>query len=173
MLLRTINIFQRTKPNKPSLFTRNSNLFSTTCTEFPVIDMRPILQTNHPSRKSTIKEIGTALRTRGFFYMSNVDVLPTDYIDSVYAYLERLHALPLNVKKQYAQRDGHGAYSGLDIGQAELAYDPKSTATVRAWDYSRTRFTLKKTDEPGANRYPGTDIIQPDYTEFVDDLYTR
>lgn len=141
--------------------------------DFPVIDMRPILTPYHADRESTVKKIGEALKRRGFFYMSNVHVLPTDYINSVYSYLHRLHELPVDVKRQYSQRDGHGAYSGLDIGQAELAYDPKTTATVRAWDYSRTRFTLKKKDDPESNRYPGIDVIDPDYTTFVDDLYER
>ena len=149
-------------------------LFSTCFEEdFPVIDMRPILTPAHPSRKQIIAQIGKALQDNGFFYMKNVDVLSTDYIQSIYDYLHRLHELPLDVKRQYAQRDGHGAYSGLDIGQAELAYDPTTLASVRAWDYSRTRFTLKQSEDPGQNRYPGENVITPNYTEFVDDLYER
>jgi len=152
--------------------TTAGRLYST-CAEFPVIDMRPILTPSHPDRPFSLNEIGIALQHRGFFYMSHVDVLPKNYINSVYDYLHRLHELPSEIKQRYAQRDGHGAYSGLDIGQAELAYDPKTVATVRAWDYSRTRFTLKKTDDPESNRYPGTEVITPDYTTFVDDLYSR
>ena len=91
-----------------------------------------------------------------------------------YEYLGKLHNLPKEIKQQYSQRDGHGAYSGADIGQAELAYDPTTSASVRAWDYSRTRFTLKQGDEDGGgNRYPGIDVVEPDYTKFVDDLYER
>ena len=91
-----------------------------------------------------------------------------------YGYLGKLHNLPKEIKQQYSQRDGHGAYSGADIGQAELAYDPTTSASVRAWDYSRTRFTLKQGDEDGGgNRYPGIDVVEPDYTKFVDDLYER
>lgn len=99
--------------------------------------------------------------------------LSKEYIKSVYDYARTLHNLPLNVKQEYSQRDGHGAYSGLDIGQAELAYDPNSVATVRAWDYSRTRFTLKKEDDPSKNRYPGIDVVKPEYVSFLDDLYER
>lgn len=117
--------------------------------------------------------IGQALRARGYFYAQNVSVLSEEYINSVYDYSRRIHSLPANVKRQFSQRNGHGAYSGLDIGQAELAYDPNTISSVRAWDYSRTRFTLKKSDEPQQNRYPETDLIEPSYVDFMDDLYER
>uniref|UniRef100_A0A7R9VJY9 Fe2OG dioxygenase domain-containing protein n=1 Tax=Pseudictyota dubia TaxID=2749911 RepID=A0A7R9VJY9_9STRA len=140
----------------------------------PVIDVSPILASDYGSDRSrAVQRIGHALRTRGYFYAQNVSVLSEEYIKSVYDYSRRIHNLPVEVKSQYSQRDGHGAYSGLDIGQAELAYDPTTVSSVRAWDYSRTRFTLKKSDDPNQNRYPGSDLVEPDYVSFMDDLYER
>merc|ERR1711862_745722 len=40
-------------------------------------------------------------------------------------------------------------------------------------DYSRTRFTLKRKDDPNRNRYPGIDLVNPDYVSVLDDLYER
>jgi isopenicillin N synthase-like dioxygenase len=139
----------------------------------PVIDVSPILTPNHRDRERAVEQIGKALRIRGYFYAQNVSVLSEDYIKSVYGYSELIHNLPVDVKRQYSQRDGHGAYSGLDIGQAELAYDPSTISSVRAWDYSRTRFTLKKSDAPQQNRYPSADLVKPSYVDFLDDLYER
>ena len=51
--------------------------------------------------------------------------------------------------------------------QAELSYDKDTIASVRSWDFSRTRFTLKKADNPSENRYPGTDLVQPCYVDFM------
>lgn len=145
----------------------------------PVVDVSPVLLPGHPDRATTVRQIGSALRGRGYFYCQNVDVLPASYISEVYEYSKRLHDLPTAVKKEYAQTDGHGAYSGQDIGQNELAYDPGTVATVRAWDYSRTRFTLTKGPGLGAqadskgNRYPDASVVSPPYVEFLDSLYER
>ena len=141
----------------------------------PTVDVSPLLSDDprHPGRADAVARIGAALRKRGYFYAQNVDVLSPEYIQSIYDFSRRIHGLPADVKRRFAQRDGHGAYSGLDIGQAELAYDPDTVASVRAWDYSRTRFTLKKADDPTENRYPGRDLVDPPYVEFMDDLYDR
>ena len=71
---------------RTSSLCRQSSTTSTSTSldkDFPVIDMRPILTPSHPLRASAITNIGVALRTRGFFYMSHVDVLTSDYIESV------------------------------------------------------------------------------------------
>ena len=93
-------------------------LYSSAC-DHPVIDVAPILKPNDPGRNDVVCAIGEALRTQGYFYAQNVLTLPRKYIDSVYEYSQRIHALPVQVKREYAQRDGHGAYSGLDIGQVK------------------------------------------------------
>ena len=82
-----------------------------------VIDVAPIINKNDPKRHNTVCAIGNALRTRGYFYAQNVHTLPPDYIKSVYEFSRRIHALPVEVKREFSQLDGHGAYSGLDIGQ--------------------------------------------------------
>jgi len=144
----------------------------------PIIDVGSLFSEDSSEvtalqRKAAVEKIGIALRTRGYFYAKNVSVLDGPYIKSVYDYAKKIHALNVDVKRKFSQRDGHGAYSGLDIGQAELAYDPSTVASVRAWDYSRTRFTLKKADDPNENRYPGEEIVSPCYVSFMDDLYER
>ena len=141
--------------------------------EYPIVDVAPLLEVGHPDRAASVSAVGAALRTRGFFYASGVNVLPADYIRSVYTYADRCHELPLLVKHEFSQRDGHGAYSGPDIGQAELAYEAGTVSTVRAWDYSRTRFTLASGDPINSNRYPGAEVIEPPYHEVLDDLYER
>jgi isopenicillin N synthase-like dioxygenase len=137
------------------------------------VDVSSLFDDNPNSNNHIYIEIRDALQNRGYFYAQNVPSLSKEYIRSTYAYADKLHQLPIEVKQEYSQRDGHGAYSGLDIGQAELAYDPSSVATVRAWDYSRTRFTLKRNDDPSKNRYPGKDVISPQYVDVLDELYER
>lgn len=145
----------------------------------PVVDVTPILRPGDPGRAAAVSQIGSALRERGYFYAQNVDVLSASYITEVYDYSRQLHNLPRSVKEVFAQRDGHGAYSGQDIGQSELAYDPGTVATVRGWDYSRTRFTLTKDGGQGddsqkaGNQYPDGSTISPPYVEFMDALYER
>ena len=138
--------------------------------DHPVIDVGALFEESS-TKDDVYVNIRYALQKRGYFYAQNVPSLSKEYIDSVYDYAKKLHQLSRNVKREFSQRDGHGAYSGLDIGQAELAYDPNSIATVCAWDYSRTRFTLKRKDDPSKNRYPDRDVISPKYVDVLDKLY--
>lgn len=53
-------------------------------------------------------------------------------------------------------------------------------STVRAWDYSRTKFTQASptsTEPTGAtvvdNRYPTEDVLRPLYTHVLDELYSK
>lgn len=157
----------------------------------PIIDMTPILQPDHPNRSTVVQHIGDALRERGYFYAQNVNVLPGDYIQSIYDYSNKAHSLPIDVKKDYVAT---GSYSGLDVGQPELDYDAGTVSSVRAWDYSRFKFTLaadssaaeinftknlnhyqhsqseKKKD---VGKYPSKEVLQPDFVEVLDDLYDR
>ena len=78
------------------------------------------------------------------------------------------HALPLTIKKACAP-----AYSGSDLSdpeRQELAYEQSSTSSVRAWDYSRTRFTGST---QSANVYPDARALSPPFVKFLDDLYDR
>lgn len=139
----------------------------------PIIDMTPILQANHPGRATVVQYIGDALRTRGYFYAQNVDVLPADYIKSIYDYSRKAHALPLDVKRQYVKA---AAYSGLDVDEPELDYDAGTVSTVRAWDYSRYKFTLANgsgASPDGGRTYPPKEVLEPDFAEVLDDLYDR
>lgn len=138
-----------------------------------------------------VKHIGESLRERGYFYAQNVDVLPAEYIKSIYEYSNKAHSLPVGIKKLYTST---GAYSGLDVGVAELDYEAGTVSTARAWDYSRKSFTLAK-DQPdkselGAdpsdlpdkmqkrfsenpNTYPGEDVLKPSFSGVLDELYER
>ena len=92
----------------------------------------------------------------------------------------RAHTLPVDVKRRYV---APGVYTGPDVGKAELDYEVGTVATVRAWDYSRTRFTLAEDGgehdpgpaaiataaaEPG--RFPPAEVLDPAYVEVLDDL---
>ena len=139
----------------------------------PVIDMAPLLSDNDsgasghhdgaspPScagdRAAVVAQIGAALRTRGYFYCYNVSCLPTDYVASVARYAARAHALPLDVKQRFAAK---GSYSGLDVDVPEVAYEPGTTASVRAWDFSRARFA-RADGSFDASRYPPVPTTVP------------
>ena len=146
----------------------------------PFIDVSPLLSSdgiNTEKYSSTVAQIGRAIQERGYFYAQNVSVLPQDYLNDIYDYSHRLHALPVNVKKKFAQINGHGSYSGIDIGQPELAYDPATVASVRGWDYSRTNFTLSSSTNKNQdinNLYPSSkDGMDPPYETVLDELYER
>lgn len=60
--------------------------------------------------------------------------------------------------------------TGPDAGRPELEYELGTVQSVRAWDYSRERFTGSGRD---LNCYPGPDELMPPFASFVDDLYER
>eukprot|EP00930_Biecheleria_cincta_P001159 TRINITY_DN102322_c0_g1_i1.p1 TRINITY_DN102322_c0_g1~~TRINITY_DN102322_c0_g1_i1.p1 ORF type:complete len:425 (-),score=38.00 TRINITY_DN102322_c0_g1_i1:306-1541(-) len=141
----------------------------------PLLDVSHLLngaEGHAKQRAATLRSLEAALREVGYFYAQNVSVLSADYLSKVYEYSKQLHALPIGVKSAFAPEDSHGAYSGPDVGKAELEYEPGSVSTVRAWDYSRNRFTLSSGELDG-NRFPGASIIEPPFVEFLDDLYER
>jgi isopenicillin N synthase-like dioxygenase len=88
-------------------------------TAVPLVDVAA-LQSSGSARAAAVKSLHTALVDRGFFYAANVSSLPASYIASIYDYSHRVHALPVDVKRRFAQRGGTGAYSGPDIGQPEV-----------------------------------------------------
>eukprot|EP00966_Prymnesium_polylepis_P034519 802633-Prymnesium_polylepis.1 len=138
-------------------------------TTHPLIDISPLFDDgDSPERAAAVSSIGAAMRTRGYFYCVNVDALPADYIASVYEYSRRLHSLPLDVKKAFSQR-GSGSYTGEDIGEAELEYEVGVKSSARAWDYSRTMFSLGT----AAARYPAADVIEPPFEAVLGELYER
>lgn len=119
-------------------------------------------------------ELRTALFEYGYFYAANVEDLSAEYIASIYAYSERCHALPTDVKYKYRQRGGTGVYSGPDIGQHELQYEADGVAArVCGWDYSRARFSLGDGKTEGDARYPSASELDPPYAEVLDDCYAR
>lgn len=183
-----VNFFQRNAYSIKRVYSLNSASTLLDDWDHPIIDVSPLLDTmtaNDSSnngnksqmerRSNTVAKIGRALKERGYFYAQNVSVLPLDYLNFIYEYSKHLHSLPLHVKTKYAQRGGHGAYSGIDIGQPELAYDPTTIASVHAWDYSRTCFTLSQNNDIwNSNSYPDSnDGVEPDYQQVLDDLYER
>ena len=138
----------------------------------PVVDVAPLLDpTPDPQRYAeTVFAIGDALRRRGYFYAAGVSPLPPDYIAETYGYLRRLHRLPQATKKRFASDNGSGGgYSGADVGVDELAYEAGSTSTVRSWDYSPVGVNRRAS----AERYPGSDVIQPAFGEYAAELYER
>eukprot|EP01065_Artemidia_motanka_P016012 TRINITY_DN19731_c0_g1_i1.p1 TRINITY_DN19731_c0_g1~~TRINITY_DN19731_c0_g1_i1.p1 ORF type:complete len:360 (+),score=97.30 TRINITY_DN19731_c0_g1_i1:62-1141(+) len=133
----------------------------------PRLDMRPVLAPDHPGRQAALGQMREALMTRGYFYACNAECLPLDFIADVYRYHEALHDLPVDLKRRFLRP--HGSYSGEDAGDAEPAYEAGSVASVRAWDYSRTRF------EETGDQYPPLPSPVPGlgYKGFMDDLYER
>eukprot|EP00040_Diaphanoeca_grandis_P017581 m.91924 g.91924 ORF g.91924 m.91924 type:complete len:440 (+) comp26510_c0_seq2:129-1448(+) len=141
----------------------------------PVINVSSLIRLDNcdnGDRANVIQAIGDAFRQRGYFYARGVDCLPEDYIDSIYEYSKRLHSLPIETKQRF--RDGK-AYTGQDAGKAEHDYDKGTVSTVRAWDYSRLRFTLADVNENSQDSqlYPQTDVIEPPYEQVLDTLYER
>jgi len=147
----------------------SNNTFSTTlCGLHPLVDVAPLFCVGSPSRRETVQAIGAAMGERGYFYCENVDILPAEYIRSVYQFSQRMHALPVEVKKAFSQR-GSGSYTGADIGEHEIEYEVGVKASACSWDYSPGKFTLG-TESP---RYPGEDIIQPTFESVLTELYAR
>eukprot|EP01062_Namystynia_karyoxenos_P017174 TRINITY_DN16302_c0_g1_i1.p1 TRINITY_DN16302_c0_g1~~TRINITY_DN16302_c0_g1_i1.p1 ORF type:complete len:387 (+),score=93.59 TRINITY_DN16302_c0_g1_i1:81-1163(+) len=135
--------------------------------EHPHVDMQCLIQPGHHGRGAALRQMRDALTTRGYFYASNVPSLPLEYIQSVYRYSAELHALPVDLKRSFVRP--HGSYSGADAGDDEPAYEAGSSASVRSWDYSRTRFTGGDTAWPDLpSPLPGLG-----YEGFMDDLYAR
>ena len=121
-----------------------------------------------------VGDLRSALLDHGYFYCANVVEIPSEYIRSIYAYSRRVHALPSEVKRKYAQRGGTGSYSGPDIGQHELQYEADGqVATVSGWDYSRARFSLGVSGYEGDARYPSADELTPRFAEVLDELYSK
>jgi hypothetical protein len=75
----------------------------------------------------------------GYFYALNAAPLSAPYLREVYSLSAALHALPLATKRAHAKPHG-GPYSGGDVGVLEEAYEAGTTATVRAFDFSRVVF---------------------------------
>ena len=144
----------------------------------PLVDVSALLEgrSSARARAAVAAAIGSALRTRGYFYAQRVHLLPAPYISSIYAFARRAHALPPHVKARYAQRGGTGAYSGPDIGQPEIEYEPGKASPACSWDYMRERFSLaaEATGGTAGDRYPGeAEGLSPTFVEVLDDLYER
>ena len=173
----------------------------TPCGQHPLIDISHLRHPDptSPHRLHAISSIRTALLDYGYFYASAVSEFAPTYLEEMYDYARRCHALPAEVKRKYGQRDGGtGSYSGPDVGLEELRYEGKggAMATVSGWDYSRVGFSLGSssdgTDADAADsiimdqrpalpvppaedgRYPSTqDGIDPPFAVAMDELYGR
>jgi len=134
----------------------SNNTFSTTlCGLHPLVDVAPLFCVGSPSRRETVQAIGAAMGERGYFYCENVDILPAEYIRSVYQFSQRMHALPVEVKKAFSQR-GSGSYTGADIGEHEIEYEVGVKASACSWDYSPGKVNddgdlRSRADRVGAN----------------------
>ena len=96
-----------------------SALANTTPCGHPLVDVAA-LRGRRAERAVAVRSLRRALLDVGYFYAARADdLLPASYIASIYAYSRRVHALPVEVKRRFAQRGGTGAYSGLDIEQPE------------------------------------------------------
>jgi isopenicillin N synthase-like dioxygenase len=153
----------------------SSNAFATPCGH-PLIDVTALARGCAQANKA----LRSALFERGYFYAAKVESLPAAYIADMYAYSARMHALPLQVKRQYLQRGGTGCYSGPDVGQPELQYEADgAVATVHGWDYSRARFSLatdlgqRPADPADDPRYPPASALDPPFARVLDELYSR
>ena len=160
----------------------------TPCGRHPLIDISHLrhLDSTSPHRLRAVSSLRTALLDYGYFYASNITEFPPAYLEEMYAYARRCHALPAEAKRKYGQRDGGtGSYSGPDVGLEELRYEGEggATATVSGWDYSRVGFSLGSSSDgtdaaalsPAEDgRYPSTqDGIDPPFAVVMDELYGR
>lgn len=169
-----------TRQSAASLVSRR--FFGLRAPDFPSIDVRQLEATAAPDvRRAALDALRSALKQRGFFYATNVPQLPRSYIDSVYEYLARAHALPVEVKRRFVSP--YGGYVGSDAGAefAELAYAAGTTASVRAWDFSRAPFTAAASIAPSSDqkaprrRFPNVadDGLAPDFETKMNELYDR
>jgi len=112
-------------------------------------------------------------RAPNFFIAENIPQLEAD-ISEVYRFSRAAHELPIAVKQAFAGQGGaarFGAtYSGMDAGQAEPSYDPKTVASARSWDYARLSYR-HSTRPPSAASAPEMDGF--DFVAVCDDLYER
>ena len=161
-----------------SLTTTKTTTTTTTPCGHPLIDVAKLRE----GSDETTSDLRRALFDYGYFYAANVAELPAEYIRSLYDYSAACHGLSPRIKNKYRQRDGGtGAYSGPDIGQPELQYEAGGVdARVRAWDYSRTRFSLAAAARDGDGgtgdddgRYPASHEIHPPFATVLDECYGR
>lgn len=108
----------------------------------------------------------------GYFYAAGVEDLLGETA-KVYELSQALHNLPVDVKRCFAGQGGSSmlgvVYSGCDVGEHELAYDPATKATARAWDYSRVRFK----EGEGQKVQASTGLASLDFEHVIDGLYER
>ena len=142
---------------------------------FPTVDVGGLFPDASADRRDAAHaELRKALVDEdapGFFYALNApEALNAQYLDSVYAFVEDAHALPLRTKARFADPErGSGelgaAYNGPDVGYLEPSYDGISVAAASAWDYSP-----EGAKKAGSN----WDADLPDYfRETMEDLYER
>lgn len=157
---------------------RRSFSSSAVAARHPLVDVGGLLASSGDARRRglALGQLRAALLDGGpgYFYAANMDdVLSADYIRSVYAFARQLHSLPVDVKRSYVGIGGSSTagavYSGSDAGQEEPAYDPKTKAAVRSWDYSR----LRRPPGGGAALVPKYPDVEPDFRATMDDLYER
>ena len=113
---------------------------------FPTVDVGGLMAGAPVERRAAAHaELRNALvdeNAPGFFYALNAPKeLNARYLDSVYAFVEDAHSLPLRTKARFADPErGSGelgaAYNGPDVGYLEPSYDGVSVAAASAWDYS-------------------------------------
>ena len=142
---------------------------------FPTVDVGGLFPDASSERRDAAHaELKKALIDEdapGFFYALNApETLNARYLDSVYAFVEDAHALPLRTKARFADPErGSGelgaAYNGPDVGYLEPSYDGISVAAASAWDYSPEG--AKKAGEHWDAELPKY------FRETMEDLYER
>eukprot|EP00928_Gymnodinium_smaydae_P055927 TRINITY_DN39390_c0_g1_i1.p1 TRINITY_DN39390_c0_g1~~TRINITY_DN39390_c0_g1_i1.p1 ORF type:complete len:404 (+),score=83.31 TRINITY_DN39390_c0_g1_i1:65-1276(+) len=151
-----------------------SRRFGSCARAHPVVDVGGLLPQAGcgERRRAALKQVSDALLGDGlgYFYVANVsEVLPAEYIKSIYGFARTAHKLPLEVKRRFVGNGGSSkagsSYSGEDAGELELAYEPGTKASARAWDFSRLR------GSPGME--PVYPEMSPGFRETLDELYDR
>lgn len=142
---------------------------------FPTVDVGGLFPDASVERRAAAHaELRNALvdeNAPGFFYALNApETLNAKYLDSVYAFVEDAHSLPLRTKARFADPErGSGelgaAYNGPDVGYLEPSYDGVSVAAASAWDYSPEG--AKKAGEDWDADLPAY------FRETMEDLYQR
>lgn len=134
-------------------------LVSVVRAQWPVVDCGALFDLESPSHNDSVAHLRSALLGRGFFYAANVSMLSASYLEDIYSLARRMHALPVEVKRQYARP--LGGYTGPDVGVEELAYEKGKKSTVRAWDYAREENSFV------SRKYP------PGMEEALSELFDR
>ena len=126
-------------------------------------------------RRDAVEAIHFSLlspRGGGYIIAENLPAFDDAYVEGIYRFSRIAHALPVDVKKQFAGQGGAAkegvTYSGTDAGQPEPSYDPATVATACSLDYSRGGKSAL-----GAHVFPPMPAADISFDGVLGELYDR